>query len=251
MIIITGPGRSGTSVVAKLYLELGFDPGGRWNETINAGLEDDAVVRMNKRLASDLALGVLGPPKEASLPPKPIADLWKRVVPGSVHERVRDFGYRLSGLPNRRSRSTRWDRLSEVVEKHRAALQEIARTHRVVKDPRFSWTLAVWAAAGAEIEHVVVCVRSLDAMVRSRTAAGHGRGRTSDSARDSFAYGLGLCMSVIYEYDLPHRVIRFPDFLQQPDDLYEALRFPKPVSRERFLEVFGRAVRWDLVHQQR
>ena len=38
MIVVTGPGRSGTSLVAQLYRELGFDPGGRWHDDVRARL---------------------------------------------------------------------------------------------------------------------------------------------------------------------------------------------------------------------
>ena len=37
MIVITGPGRGGTSLIASLYRELGFDQGGEWFDDTNAG----------------------------------------------------------------------------------------------------------------------------------------------------------------------------------------------------------------------
>lgn len=39
MLIITGPGRSGTSVFARFCEQVGYDTGGSWNEEINAGKE--------------------------------------------------------------------------------------------------------------------------------------------------------------------------------------------------------------------
>jgi hypothetical protein len=48
MLVITGMGRSGTSVLAALCARLGYDPGGEYREGINAGLEDPAVVAVNE-----------------------------------------------------------------------------------------------------------------------------------------------------------------------------------------------------------
>jgi hypothetical protein len=48
MLVITGMGRSGTSVLAALCKQLGYDPGGDYVEGINAGLEDPAVVAVNE-----------------------------------------------------------------------------------------------------------------------------------------------------------------------------------------------------------
>ena len=62
MIIITGPGRSGTSLVAELYRDLGFDPGGAWNAEISAGREAEDIVRANLKIMHGLGVGMLGPP---------------------------------------------------------------------------------------------------------------------------------------------------------------------------------------------
>ena len=56
MIVVTGVGRSGTSLIAALYQELGFDIGGGWVPSINAGLEAPDVVEANERLMADLGL---------------------------------------------------------------------------------------------------------------------------------------------------------------------------------------------------
>ena len=71
---------------------------------------------------------------------------------------------------------------------------------------------------------------------------------TEAKARDSVVYGLGLCLSSIYDHRLPYSIAQFPDFIESPDMLYDAMRFPEPVDRSRFHEAFARAVRRDLVH---
>ncbi len=55
MLIITGPGRSGTSLLALFCREMGFDPGGTWHEFVDAGLEYPPVVRINSALQKDIA----------------------------------------------------------------------------------------------------------------------------------------------------------------------------------------------------
>ncbi|HZP81761.1 MAG TPA: hypothetical protein VFB21_09010 [Chthonomonadaceae bacterium] len=54
MLIITGPGRSGTSVLALFCQKLGYDPGGQWNASVDAGLEHPQVVAINDALLGDI-----------------------------------------------------------------------------------------------------------------------------------------------------------------------------------------------------
>ncbi len=250
MLIITGPGRSGTSLMAKVYRELGFDPGGEWIEEVNAGLESHEIVRANAKIMRDLGVGLLGPP-HTPLMPAPIARAWKRIAPVPVDTRLRLFFSRLPALVMRSRGFMRWDRVEDVVENHRSALQALAGSYDVVKDPRFCWTLDVWAAAGVEIDRVLVCVRSLDASMRSRHQAGHLELFSGGEARTWTVYGLGLCMTAIVNHRLAFEVLRFPDFLTDPEKLYGKLSFPRPVSRQSFVRAFEQVVRPDLVHDQR
>lgn len=55
MLIITGPGRSGTSLLAQFCKELGFDPGGEWHDGVNAGMEFPVVVRINDAILKEAA----------------------------------------------------------------------------------------------------------------------------------------------------------------------------------------------------
>lgn len=248
MIIITGPGRSGTSLVASLYLELGFDPGGTWSSSVNAGLEADDVVRMNERITKDLGLAVLGPPRDV---PQSVRRIGERLVPLQYRRRIRSKLYRLPILSSRQPGFMRWDRFDDVVKKYGPELRELSRAHEVVKDPQFCWTLGVWAAAGVEIEHVLICIRSLDAMVQSRIAAGHLRFRSKDGPKNSFVYGLGLCMMALYDYQLAYNIVRFPDFIEDPEQLFAAIQFPRPVSHDQFLRTIAQVKRPELVHDKR
>ena len=53
MIVITGLGRTGTSFLAKWCKESGVDPGGVWNNNVDAGMEDSRVVTINEKIIWD------------------------------------------------------------------------------------------------------------------------------------------------------------------------------------------------------
>ena len=138
MIVITGPGRSGTSFLADLYRKLKFDPGGGWDKNIRAGLEAADVVEINQQIAKDL---------KAPVGPGPKAALGEQ----------------------------RWDLVGELAEKYGPQLHEIAARYEVCKDPRFVWTLRVWLAAKVPIEHVVLTFRRVDDVIGSAQYAGMGQ----------------------------------------------------------------------------
>jgi hypothetical protein len=229
VIIVTGPGRSGTSVLAKLYQKLGFDPGGQWIPDVNAGFEAGEFWRLNNRLARDVGTTMLKlrPPPPSAEPasdPKPEAKARNRL------------------------RMIDWDRVPAALAEHGEEMVRLSKQTPFVKDPRFTWTLPLWIAAGAEIEHVTITMRAMDDMIASRHAAGHSRFNAVE-LRNAFTYGLGVVSVAVYESGLSHGFIRFPDFLSDLDGLYAALRFPSPVDLETFRaaadEVFDRGqVHW-------
>jgi len=238
VIVITGVGRSGTSFLAQVYRELGFDPGGRWMPAVSAGFEDDDVVAANELVAHDLGLLFLGGPR-------PMAP--KRAGEGF-----------LAGLRPRRPSSSpdgfdtiEPDRIGPAVDHHRDRLRALAAAHVVVKDPRFCWTLPVWLRAGAGIDHVVLSTRAMGAVIASRRAAGHLRYRTEAAATNELLYGLGVCVAALSEYDVPHSVVRFPHVLDCPESLLSTLPFPEPVPADRITEAVRSVARRDLVHDWR
>jgi hypothetical protein len=281
MIIVTGVGRTGTTLIACLYRELGFDPGGYWQPEIEAGLEEPAVVRANRAIASDLGLGLPVDPdlvsrrlvrlpggieaREIAQPaPPPGASTARRLgrlLPARLRHGLRNAAASIAARArtrrrgsllyrNRRPRAVDWTRFEQVVERNRSTIHALAQAHPVVKDPRFCWTLGVWAAAGAPIDHVLICTRSTAASVESRMRAGHFDRRARDG-ENSLIYGLGLCLSQVFEYRLAHAIVRFPDFLNDADALYEAMRFPSPVDRERFGDALARVIAPERVHDWR
>lgn len=54
MIFITGPGRSGTSVLALFCKQMGINPGGAWHNSVDAGLEDEQLVQIDDALLGEL-----------------------------------------------------------------------------------------------------------------------------------------------------------------------------------------------------
>jgi hypothetical protein len=61
MLMITGTGRCGTSVLAKFCRAIGYDPGGEWYETVDAGYEHPKVVAINKAMMANLEAGTFRP----------------------------------------------------------------------------------------------------------------------------------------------------------------------------------------------
>jgi hypothetical protein len=238
MIVITGPGRSGTSVLARLYQELGFDPGGQWHPEVNAGLEAPAVIAANTDIAADLGMSFLRPRLSVPAPAAPAS----RLVPRGARRRI----YR--ALARRTAPQLMdWSRFPEIVDTYRDRLHELADERAVVKDPRFSWTLPVWAAAGVPIEQVVVCLRDLSAMSASREAAGHTSFNGND-LRNGLVYAIGMTVTTVQDYALPHCILRFPDLLEDAASLHRRLLFPEPVEEHDLGDALARLRRPDLVH---
>ncbi len=75
MILITGLGRSGTSFVAECFNELGYNPGGRFRESINAGWEHPPVhVLCRELLAGPLKVRFPTCQQSEELLDKPISE---------------------------------------------------------------------------------------------------------------------------------------------------------------------------------
>jgi hypothetical protein len=254
MIVITGPGRSGTSLVAQVCRDLGMDPGGVWNPAARAGFEDREIVRANRAIIRDL--GIRGSGRQFGfLPderfPSRVKTLARSMLPEERQRQLRSMVRHPPWRSKHLMDVIRWDQFEAVVERHGVRLRQLAAARPASKDPAFCWTLGVWSAAGAPLDHVVITIRSLDAMAQSRISQNWLSPRSLGAIKNWFAYGFGLLMSTVYDHRLSYGIARFPDFLQQPEQLYEALRFSGPVPYDRFLEVFHRHVKPDFVHDQR
>jgi hypothetical protein len=217
VIVITGPGRSGTSFMADLYRNLGFDPGGGWEDDKRAGLEERDVVKMNTKLCEELGAPIGPPPRTA---------LGKQ----------------------------RWDRVAELADKHGKKLRKLAESRDVVKDPRFCWTLRVWVAAGAPISHIVLTLRKVEDVIGSAAHAGMRKpvdevsSEQLNDARSTVTYRIGAVLTAAAESGLPYSTLWFPGYLSDPEGLYGSLSFPKPVSLDAFMEGFRKTVKPEFVN---
>jgi hypothetical protein len=258
VIIVTGPGRSGTSVLAQLYQQLGFDPGGRWIPKVNAGFEHGEFWRLNNALALGVGASMLKLPESPagaagrSKPPPPTG--YRRIVRGVRRRAVKALSPepivakpKGAGNANGRVRMIDWSRIPAVVDEHGEEMIRLAKATPFVKDPRFIWTLPIWLAAGAEIEHVTITTRAMEEMVASRHAAGHSKFNAVE-LRNTLTYGLGVVSAAVYENEVSHSFIRFPDFLHDIDGLYAALKFPSPVDPVVFRETAEKLFDPDQVH---
>jgi hypothetical protein len=251
MIVITGPGRSGTSFLAGLYSELGFDTGGTWNPDANAGLEDFEIRDTNLELAEQLGVSIRERRGGRTLQ---LVSRSLKATRGRVSPKVRRPVVRAVDAL-RYANSTpdlmRWDVVSDVAERYGARLRSLAMDRQVVKDPRFCFTLRVWMASGAAIDSVVFTIRPLEAMADSRLRARMYRRSARDWARHNYCYGTGLLFAAATEYRLPVVVLRYPDFLSNAQELFEALPMPAPVSEEQFTSAFDAVYDPSLVHDDR
>lgn len=257
MIIITGPGRSGTSFLARLYQSLGFDPvpgGGGWEESINGGLEDLEVGRVNLEIIRALRMqsqgSIVADRAKRILDRRPSSKASPGVSPGSASS-ASVLGELMAWTVGRRIRLQRWGDLAAAAATVGPQLRDLAVDRDVVKDPQFCQTLAVWASSRAPIEQVVISLRETRATAEGLVRVGHLPTWAARNAPNHVAYRVGLLMTAVVDYRLDHVVLRFPDFLHRPDYLYEVLKFPAPVERRVFIEAFGRLVNPDLVHNWR
>lgn len=244
MIVVTGLGRSGTSLIALLYRELGFDPGGEWYEHMDAGLENPDVVTLNSRIIRGLGVGY------------PLRELpgWARGLeerlPGRAAAALRGWFEVTPEIWSRRP-AVRWQRFDSVVRGLAPRLVAVARARTVAKDPRFCWTLGTWAAAGAPIDHVLVCLRNVDSVIGSRVRLGDLSPGSWSASRNAMIMAAGMCLTSIHDHGLEHAILRFPAFLDEPRRLYEVMRFPGPVPWETFSDAFDRVTDRGRVHDWR
>jgi hypothetical protein len=231
MIVLTGYGRSGTSVLALIYQELGFDLGGTWQESVDAGLEDEAVWRVNDQIASRL----------------------RTAIPGAYHRtRIRrDLTFllrkarllrsedRLYLLPPARGFTHyRTAEVDRIVADLGPEMRRVAAERIVVKDPRMLWTLGVWLGSGAKIDAVVIAVRDIDEVIASRRRASGIRWPPA-GVRAATAHGLVRCIDAVARHQVPLSVVRYPDLLADPRALHAALPFPDPIPFEQFERAVG------------
>jgi len=145
MLVVTGPPRSGTSMVCNLLQRLGCDfgeeslliPGNQWNEL--GYFENTEIIAMNHRLMLGTWLDTQ--PWTESVWPESRRERLRRLVVVVIARFV------LS--------PTRVLRRSQIMSEEIEALSHKYRSC-TVKDPRFCFTLPAW---GRNVDRVLYCVR--------------------------------------------------------------------------------------------
>ncbi len=220
MLVITGPGRCGTSLLARFCQELGCDTGGEWNQEVDAGLEHEQVVRIN-----DILLGVI----QGYYKPD------NRMV--SLAESVRmlfqsDFLIQKS----ERKREKIHQKVNSLLQNHSRDMAGIS--NQVIKDPRFTHhpeIIRAWHSVRGDLK-VLLTYRSPEQILESSKRLSVVRPNhlhQSDVFRQDFAN----CIEAMLDLDIDFRILLFPYFLKQYDNVYQAfselgLHFDREVGRQ-------------------
>ncbi len=143
-----------------------------------------------------------------------------------------------------------------------------ANAPRVVKAPGLSIELDELIATGTvAVEHVIIPVRDLDVAAASRVrAAGYGRdprarggmiGRSkrAGAERAAIAEWLAQLIVTVTKYDLPHTLLAFPRFAEDPDYCFAKLGHLDPrdgttPTIDDYRRVLQSRYRPDYVHEQ-
>ncbi|MGB2694972.1 MAG: sulfotransferase, partial [Dehalococcoidia bacterium] len=202
LIVVTGPGRSGTSAVARVLHESGlrmgteFSPPSEYNPV---GFYEDMPVReLNEQIMADCGMDGL--------------DRWPE------REDVR-----------------------RAAEPYASAMAALAATGvDGWKDPRFCITLEAWLPHLAASPCVVVCLRSPEAFIHSVVSIFGLRPR--DTLERWWANHLRRALDVVREYHLPATSVVYEDLVARPEATVDRLasfvgqpldaRFIEPALRQ-------------------
>lgn len=122
---------------------------------------------------------------------------------------------------------------------------------RYVKAPALGWRLDEWLGAGLEVDAVIVCHRDIDQTLRSIKRAGGGYGGFGMPTTERLYAQTGRLMSAIWDHDIPHASIHFPESTIAARFLYGELRrgyLPLSCTEEDFAAAHARVARPELVH---
>ena len=120
-----------------------------------------------------------------------------------------------------------------------------------VKAPAIGWRLDDWLGAGLMVGAAVVCHRNTEDTLHSIARTGGGYGGFGTPTTHQLHAQTGCLMSALWDYDIPHTVVRFPQVLDHWLSLYKAFRdayIPLPCTEEAFRKAHARIARPKLVH---
>lgn len=178
MKIITGSGRCGTSVLAKILAGCGIDVGtDQWHGEYRAGLEHPRLESLNNQILHH------------------------------CNKKWKDGFYFLTKKQSKN--------VAAIMEKDLcSAANEVA----VGKDPRFSVTLETWVLAKTAIDYVVICIRDHfhAALSAQDTGAAMPNGQFEiDEIYRNFMARTGNLLYVVEKHKIPYTVVVYPNDFQR------------------------------------
>lgn len=126
----------------------------------------------------------------------------------------------------------------------------LARMPKWTKMPNIGYTFPVWLEAGFRPEHTIVCYRNLKANALSNVRQNLD---ALPEMHQRMTGQIGLLAAALWEFDLAYTVVRYPDSVDEPEYLWDALAhllLRKDIVHKAmdFLTVHRRVAKKGLVH---
>jgi hypothetical protein len=211
MVIITGLGRCGTSILTKYFKELGFGLGRNvhWHEQVRAGYELSTFYS----LVDDLYQRYCKKGLPINLDDKCLGDYWK----GNTYRKAFD----------------------KVDKDDRQGYIDL------VKDPRITWhpdiIEALWEVR-RDIK-LIICHRKVELIYNSRKSLPI-QYDDPKPRKELNEYKIDFCdfYTKVLELNIPHEIIMFPYFLRDFNVMYNKLKVILPHDFESGKKVFDKIV---------
>jgi len=228
VIIITGLGRCGTSLLAKFFHEMEFNLGNQisWNEDMRAGYEFAPAYAINRDLYTDF----IDPGKDIDLDERIDCPYW--------------------GYASYRERIFRFDK-DDIPERHQGGKIE------VIKDPRFTWSpllIRSWRKVRSDLK-LIICHRNTQEIWMSRKYLGekyydpkHERMLNPDIYKIDF----NDFLTEVMRLDIPFELLFFPNFLTNLEKVLTACkRLDISIDKVKARFVWGNMIDLSLVAKWR
>lgn len=211
MVIITGLGRCGTSILTKYLKEVGFSIGKNvnWHNEARAGLELSPMYT----LVDDLYNRYIKLNKEINLEDEPLGDYWK------------GFTYR--------------EAFNKIDKDERQGTVDL------VKDPRITWhpdiIKAIWKVR-PDLK-LIICHRKVENIYKSRKALPIQYDDPKPrKTLDEYKIDFSDFFTKVLELDIQYKLLFFPDFLKYFNMTYEKLNEWLPHDYDKGKEVWNEII---------
>lgn len=182
MVIITGLGRCGTSILTKYLGEIGFGLGQNvsWNKDIRAGMELSTAYTINH----DFYHRYLKEGKEINLDDEAWGDYWK--------------GFTYRDVINAIDKDTRQGHVD------------------IIKDPRITWhpdIIKTWYEVRQDIK-IIICHRNINDIMKSRLSLPKAFNDPKPRKKiEDYQIDFSEFYTRVLEIGIDHKILFFPNFL--------------------------------------